>query len=166
MTGSVDHAEIKTTQVLAIATASLAFLFEDPALLAALGAVFAVTALARPLSPFVLFYRYVVRPLDLVRSDYRLDNIQAHSFGQLIGAATVAAAVACLYAGYDAVGWGIVWVLIGLTGVSYAGWCVGCFLYYQIRRLGIGGFFRHAPTDPGRVTGTRPRARRGDDGAE
>jgi len=104
----------------------------------------------------VLVYRYLVKPLRLMKSDYRLDNIQPHSFGQLIGALTVAIAVALLMLGHDVAGWLVVWVLIGLTLVSYKGWCIGCFMYYQLNRFGLGGFFRHAPTDTDVFPGQRP----------
>jgi hypothetical protein len=65
-------------------------------------------------------------------------------------------ALALLYMGYRQAGWAIVWVLFGLTLVSYLGWCVGCFLYYQLYRLGLHGFFSHAPTDSTVRLGQRP----------
>jgi len=157
MGSQIDHAEIKTGQLLTMATAGAAFFMKEPLLLLALGLVFLITALVRPVSPFVLVYRYVVAPLGLMRSDYRLDNIQPHAFGQLVGALTAAVAVALLYLGYPVAAWTVVWILVGLTLISYLGWCIGCFLYYQLNRLGLGGFFRHKPTDTGVVPGSRPR---------
>lgn len=153
----VDHAEIKTGQILTMVLAVAAALFAEPLYLVVLGSVFLVTAFCRPLSPFVLAYRYVVKPLGLMRSDYRLDNIQPHAFGQFIGAITVTLAVGLLHMGYREAGWAIVWVLCGLTLISYLGWCVGCFLYYQLYRLGLQGFFSHTPTDSAARRGQRPR---------
>ncbi|HKB60474.1 MAG TPA: DUF4395 domain-containing protein [Gallionellaceae bacterium] len=157
MSAQVDHAEIKLGQIFTIIMATAAFILSDPRWLIALGAIFLVTALYRPLSPFVLVYRNVVRPLGVMHSDYRLDNIQPHTFGQLVGALTVAIALALLYAGYGMAGWAIVWILSGLTLTSYLGWCIGCFMYYRINRLGLRGFFRHAPTDRSVRLGQRPR---------
>lgn len=159
MARQVDHAEIKTGQLLTMLISAAAFFLQDPRLLIALGAIFFVTAVVRPLSPFVWTYRYLVAPLRLMRSDYRLDNIQAHSFGQLVGAATVAVILALFQAGFEAAAWAVVWVLFGLTLISYLGWCIGCFLYYQLNRLGLKGFFRHAPTDRSVVLGGRPRTK-------
>ncbi|HWR75961.1 MAG TPA: DUF4395 family protein [Thiobacillus sp.] len=102
------------------------------------------------------FLRHVVKPLGLMRSDYRLDNIQAHAFGQFIGVIKVMLAQALLNMGYRPAGWAIVWVLFSLTLISYLGWCVGCFLYYQLYRLGLQGFFSHAPTDSAVRLGLRP----------
>ncbi len=157
MTSQVDHAEIKLGQILTMLLTVLAFVTKRPAYLIALGAVFLVTGFYRPLSPFVLIYRLIVRPLGIMRSDYRLDNIQPHAFGQLIGALTVLIAVALLYMDYGTAAWIIVGILFGLTLISYLGWCIGCFFYYQLNRFGLKGFFRHAPTDKSVPLGQRPR---------
>jgi len=157
MTSQVDHAEIKLGQMLTMLLAVLAFVFKQPDYLIALGAVFLVTALYRPLSPFVLLYRVIVQPLGILRSDYRLDHIQPHAFGQLIGALTVLIALTLLHRGYGTAAWILVGILFGLTLISYLGWCIGCFFYYQLNRLGLKGFFRHVPTDPSVPLGQRPR---------
>ena len=159
MSQAVDHAEIKTGQLITMAIAVAAFVFSEPRLIIALAAIFLVTALYRPLSPFVWSYRYLVKPIGLMRSDYRLDNIQPHAFGQFIGAVTALAAAALLYSGFAIAGWTIVWILVALTFVSYRGWCIGCYLYFQLNRLGLGGFFRHKPTDSSRPLGSRPETR-------
>ena len=157
MTTSVDHAEIKTGQLLTIAIAALSIYLNEERILIGLGVVFLLTALVRPLSPFGLVYKALLRPLKVMSSDYRLDNMQAHNFGQLIGALTVAVAVVLMMQGYELAGWAVVWVLIGLTATSYLGWCVGCFLYYQINRMGLNGFFGHRATDQASSIGKRPQ---------
>lgn len=151
----VDHAEIKLGQLFTMLMCIVAFMFKEPAYLIALGGIFLVTGLYRPVSPFVLAYRHIAKPLGLMRSDYRLDNIQPHAFGQIIGAITVALAIALLYFGFATAAWIIVWVLFALTLISYLGWCIGCFLYYQLYRLGLQGFFGHAPTDKVTRSGRR-----------
>lgn len=157
MSTQIDHAEIKLGQIFTMLMSVAAFMFMEPAYLIALGGIFLVTGLYRPLSPFVLIYRYVAKPLGLMRSDYRLDNIQPHAFGQIIGAITVVLAIVLLYLGYDIAGWTVVWILFGLTLISYLGWCIGCFLYYQLYRLGLQGFFSHAPMDNATQSGQRPK---------
>lgn len=156
MAVQVDHAEIKLGQIFTMVMSVIAFTFAEPKWLIALGGIFLVTAFFRSLSPFVLAYRHAVRPLGIMHSDYRLDNIQPHAFGQIIGAVTVAIAVALLYMGYSIAGWVIVWVLVGLTLISYLGWCIGCFMYYQLNRLGLKGFFGRRPTDSSVKLGQRP----------
>lgn len=166
MTNHVDHAEIKLGQLLTIGISGVSLILQDTLPLMLLGVVFLLSGSVRGISPFTLLYRWVILPLGLMRSDYRLDNIQPHKFGQLIGALTVAIALGLIEYGYPVAGWGVVVVLILLTVISYAGWCIGCFLYYQMNRLGLRGFFRHAPKDKSVFPGSRPRREAGDEAAE
>ena len=155
-TTHVDHAEIKMGQILTVAFAIAALVLQDTLPLMLLGAVFLLSGSVRMLSPFSMLYRWVINPGGIMKSDYRLDNIQPHKFGQLVGALTVATSLLFMQLGYPMVGWGIVVVLIILTIISYAGWCVGCFLYYQLNRMGVGGFFKHSPTDKSKIMGMTP----------
>jgi len=157
MSEYVDHAEIKLGQLLTILIASLALLYQHTPPLFLLGGIFLLSGTVRVISPFSMLYRWVVSPLGIMRSDYRLDTIQPHKFGQLIGALTVMLALGLIEYGAPVAGWVVVAVLILLTVTSYAGWCIGCFLYYQLNRFGLRGFFRYAPRDKGVFPGMRPR---------
>lgn len=143
-------------QLLTIAISAVALMLQDTMPLMVLGVIFLLSGSVRQVSPFSLLYRYVISPSGIMRSDYRLDNIQPHKFGQLIGALTVVIALGLITYGATVAGWSVVVVLILLTVVSYAGWCIGCFLYYQLNRLGLGGFFSHAPKDKSAFPGSRP----------
>lgn len=154
---TVDHAAIKTGQIFAIATLIGAFILQRWEPVAALAAIFLITAIAWRYGPFILVYRLALAPLKLVRPDIRHDNIQPHRFGQAVGAASALLAAAVLYSGHLTAGWVLVGILIVLTAISFMGWCIGCFIYYQLNRLGLGGFFARAPTDRGVPLGARPR---------
>lgn len=153
---TVDHNAIRSAQMLTIATLGVSAFLQRWEPVAVLALVFLLTALSFQAGPFILLYRWVLRPLGLVRPDLRVDHLQPHRFGQAVGAVSAAAAAALLYLGYAAAGWTLVTVLILLTAVSYSGWCIGCFIYFQLYRLGLRGFFGRAPTDPRRVAGSRP----------
>ncbi len=157
MNNQVDHAEIKMGQVLTIIISGIALALQNIIPLIILAGIFLLSGTVRSMSPFSLLYRWIIKPLKIIKSDYRLDNIQPHKFGQLIGAITVVLALALIQFGYTTAGWIIVGVLIALTAISYAGWCVGCYMYYQLNRLGLGGFFKHSPTDKTVIIGARPR---------
>ena len=157
MSNQVDHAEIKMGQVLTIIISGIALILQNIIPLIILAGIFLLSGTVRSISPFSLLYRWIIKPLKIIKSDYRLDNIQPHKFGQLIGAITVVLALALIQFGYTTAGWIIVGVLIALTAISYAGWCVGCYMYYQLNRLGLGGFFKHSPTDKTVIIGARPR---------
>ena len=157
MNNQVDHAEIKMGQVLTIIISGIALALQNIIPLIILAGIFLLSGTVRSMSPFSLLYRWIIKPLKIIKSDYRLDNIQPHKFGQLIGAITVVLALVLIQFGYTTAGWIIVGVLIALTAISYAGWCVGCYMYYQLNRLGLGGFFKHSPTDKTVIIGARPR---------
>ncbi len=156
MNNQVDHAEIKMGQILTIIISGIALALQNQILLMVLAFIFLLSGTVRSISPFSLLYRWVINPLGIIKSDYRLDNIQPHKFGQLVGVVTIVLALALLQMGFTLAGWSIVVALTGLTSISYAGWCIGCFMYYQLNRLGLGGFFKHAPTDKTVFTGSRP----------
>lgn len=156
MTNKVDHAEIKMGQILTILISGMALVLQNQIPLIVLGGIFLLSGTVRSISPFSLLYRWIINPLGIIKSDYRLDNIQPHKFGQLVGVMTIALALVLMHFNFTSAGWGIVILLIMLTAISYAGWCVGCFLYYQLNRFGFGGFFKHAPTDKTVFIGARP----------
>lgn len=156
-TKMIDHSAIKTGQLLGIVVLLGAFVLDRWEPVAALAGVFLVTSVFFEWGPFALVYRLLLKPLGLVAADLRTDNAQPHRFGQAVGAVSAAWAAAALYYNYTILGWVLVWVLIALTGISFMGWCIGCFIYYQLNRLGLGGFFGHKPTDSRVVLGARPR---------
>jgi len=144
MSTPVDQAELKFGQLLTIGFSISAYLFNNINILIILGFIFLLSSSPlRSLSPFMILYQYLIKPLHLIKSDYQLDNLQAHQFGQFIGALTVTLAVSLFYLNMPIAGWTIVFILVLLTAVSYSGWCIGCFLYYQLNRLGLKGFFKH-----------------------
>lgn len=157
--GKVDHAAIKTGQLGAVAVLVAAFVMGRWELVAVLAGVFLVSAVAPAWGPFAVIYRWLLKPLGLVKPDWRTDNLQPHQFGQAVGAVSAALSATLIYVGHGIPGWMLLWILIGLTVVSYMGWCIGCFIYYQLNRFGLGGFFRFGPTETGKVLGTHPGKR-------
>lgn len=155
-TNRVDHSAIRSAQLLTILTLIASGLAGRWEPIAVLAGIFLLTALYFPAGPFILVYRWLLKPLGIVKPDLRVDHLQPHRFGQAVGAVTAAAAAVLLYLGYMLAGWSLVAVLIVLTTVSFTGWCIGCFIYFQLYRLGLRGFFGKAPTDPRRVAGSRP----------
>ncbi len=153
----VDHSAIKTGQLLAIAMLVIAFVIDQWVLVAVLAGIFLITSLFFAWGPFALVYHGLLKPLGLVKPDLRVDNTQPHRFGQAVGSISAALAAALLYLGYPTAGWVLVWLLVALTAISFMGWCIGCFIYYQLNRIGLTGFFSRAPTDHKVVLGARPR---------
>jgi hypothetical protein len=77
------------------------------------------------------------------------DNPEPHRFSQGLGALFVGIGLLFMLAGLPAVGWAFVWLVIGLASLSlFLNFCAGCFMYYQLNKLGVPGF-RHSPVRRG-----------------
>jgi hypothetical protein len=86
-------------------------------------------------------YRRVLRPARLVRPDLIEDNPEPHRFAQGLGGTVVLLGLMALLLSLPVLGWSLVWMVIGLAAANLLlGFCAGCFVYYQLNRLGIPGF--------------------------
>ncbi|MGZ3601833.1 MAG: DUF4395 domain-containing protein, partial [Ktedonobacterales bacterium] len=99
----------------------------------------AISALVPSVSPFRLLYRRVVVPLGLLKPRIVEDDPAPHRFAQGVGAVFLIAATAVLLlTGATAVGWGLDLIVFVLAGINLmVGFCAGCFVYYQLGRLGL-----------------------------
>jgi uncharacterized membrane protein YccC len=90
---------------------------------------------------FKAVYLYVLKPLKLVAPDVISDNPEPHRFAQGFGGVVVAMGAAALLTTLSTLGWALVWLVIMLAALNlFLGFCAGCFLYYQLHRLGVPGF--------------------------
>ncbi|WP_370328318.1 DUF4395 domain-containing protein [Euzebya sp.] len=113
---------------------STAFLLDAPALVAVQVAVFAVSALAGlRWSPYGALFRLAVRRLDLGPPP-ATEPATGPRFAQLMGLLVSGAGLVALLAGATAVGWGLVLVVVGLSGLLAAtGICVAC----EVHAVGV-----------------------------
>ncbi len=149
----VDQNEIRTHQFL-IATGLLTgFIFDHWEWVAAQAVVFLISVIAPSLGPYMLVYKGLVKPLGILKPDIRVDVPQAHRFAMSIGLLVTGGASYLLYSGNVMLGWALVWLVIVLGLI--AGWCAGCFSYYMLNRLGLGGFFKYRSI-AGIFPGVRP----------
>jgi len=125
----VDHNAIKFNQ-LSIALVSLgAFIGDWPLLAGVLGLIL--------WGLFRFIYQRVALPLGLLRSHILDDDPAPHRFAQGTGAAVLILGYAALLGGADAVGWTLVVLVTVLALVNVVfDFCAGCFVYYQLRRVG------------------------------
>lgn len=150
----VDQNEIRTHQFLIQVGLLIGFITDRWEWVAIQAIVFLLTVLRPSLGPYMFLYRKVLQPLGILKSDIRVDVPQAHRFAMSIGFLVTGFSSYLLYSGNSMFGWSLVWLVIILGAVALAGWCAGCFSYYMLNRLGLGGFFKY-----GTVKGTFPGAR-------
>ncbi len=145
----VDHSALRTNQAFIIGLLVVAFIANLWPLVAAVALVMLVGTIIPEAGLFKLFYTKVLKPLKVVRPDVIEDNPEPHLFAQGLGGAFLVAGTISLWlgsawlslTGLTSLGWVLVWIVIALAGLNlFLGFCAGCFVYYQLNRLGVPGF--------------------------
>jgi hypothetical protein len=145
----VDHSALKVNQAFIIAFLILAFVLNSLWLVVFVAAVMLLGTAAPSLSLFKRVYQHVLRPAGLVKPTVILDNPEPHRFAQGFGGVVLLGAIAALFAGAAALGWALVGLVVVLAALNlFLGFCAGCFVYYQLNRLGVPGFSR-SPVEQG-----------------
>ncbi|GBD28298.1 hypothetical protein HRbin31_00313 [bacterium HR31] len=133
----VDHNALRTNQACIVALTVLAFLLDRAWLV---GAV-ALVLLAGTADPrLALFQQAYHRWLKgrWVKPDEREDDPAPHRFAQGMGGSVLLLASLALWGGYTVLGWLLAWLVVLLAAVNLLfGFCAGCFVFYQLTRLGL-----------------------------
>ena len=153
----VDHSALRTNQAFVIGLNVLAFILDQPWLSVIVMAVMLVgTLFKRP--GFGLLYKWIFKPLGLVKPDVLLDNPEPHRFAQGFGSVVMLGGSIALLTGATALGWGLVWFVVALAALNlFGGFCVGCAFYYWLNRLNVPGFAKTPPADT--FPGARPKVK-------
>ena len=152
----VDHSALKANQLTIILLNILAFVFNLAPLAAFVALVMGLGALLN-LPGFILLYRYIYKPLGLLKPDVLDDNPEPHRFAQFLGFVFMTAGSIALFLGAGVLGWGLVWLVVALAALNaFGGFCVGCAVYYWLGRLNVPGFTQSPPA--GILPGMKPKA--------
>lgn len=139
----VDLNALKTNQTLIVVLVALGFVLgidAGGAWLVSFVAVSLAIGAARPgYGPFQLFYRRVLRATGVISARPRPEEAAPHRFAQAMGAAVLAVSAIALFAGATGFGWVLGWLVVALALANLLfGFCAGCFIFYQLRRLTAG----------------------------
>lgn len=134
----VDHALLRANQASIITLLVLAFVFNWVWLVAFVCAVMLIGSIWPQAGLFKLAARRWLRPLGLFKADVREDLPQPHLFAQAVGGLFLLAATLAFVAGAPTLGWVLSAIVVMLAAVNlFLGFCAGCFMYYQLGKLGI-----------------------------
>ena len=135
-----DRTAIRVNQALIIAFLVLGFILNSPVLVAFVALVMAVGTAYPPAALFQRIYRDVLRPAKLLQPDVHNEDAAPHRFAQGMGAGVLIVALIAFLAGAATAGWALAILVIVLAGVNlFFGFCAGCFVYFQLQRLGVIG---------------------------
>ena len=139
----VDHTALKVNQAFIIGLLIGAFLLSSWLLVALVAAVMLLGTAAPQLALFKQIYRRLFLPSELLRPRIIPDNPEPHLFAQGFGGVVLTLALLALAGSQIVIGWALVWLVIALAALNlFVGFCAGCFLYYQLNKLGVPGFDR------------------------
>jgi hypothetical protein len=132
---------LRANQVFIIGLLLLGFVLNSIWPVALVGAVMLAGTAVPALALFKQIYARLLLPARIVKPDRIADNPEPHRFAQGLGGVFVTLGLAALLADMTIVGWGLVWLVIVLAALNlFLGFCAGCFMYYQLGRLGVPGF--------------------------
>lgn len=136
--GMLDHTALKFNQALIITFLLLAFAFNWMWMVGFVGAVMLVGTVWPNAGLFKLIYQRLIKPLGLLKPDLRLDKPHPHLFAQGLGGLFLALATAAFVSGAVLWGWLLAAMVVALAAINlFAGFCLGCFFYFQLVRRGI-----------------------------
>ncbi|MEJ2150785.1 MAG: DUF4395 domain-containing protein [Chloroflexota bacterium] len=139
MVKKVDTTAIKFNQASIITFTLLAYVLDLPWLVLFVGAVLAVGTIWPGAALFQQAYRQVLKPLGLVKPHVIDDDPAPHRFAQGVGATFLGlSSLALLALNAISLGWGLAGLVVVLAAINlFFNFCAGCFVYYQLRRLGL-----------------------------
>jgi len=143
----VDTHLIKFSQGWVVVLTALDFVLQWRWLTLVAALCLLISAAAPAIGPFRLLYRYVALPLRLLRPRMVEDDPAPHRFAQGVGATFLVAASLLLFLlpGAAAIGWALDLIVFALALINLTvGFCAGCFVYYQLGRMGIAPRVRYA----------------------
>lgn len=157
---TIDHSAIRVNQAVIILLLILAFIIDQPWLVLLVTLVMGLgTSLKVP--GFGWVYRGLLKPAGLVKPDVLLDNPEPHRFAQGMGSACLLLACLSLRLAAPVLGWIVVWLVVALASLNlFAGFCVGCMMYYWLSRRHLPGFHKSPPQ--GTFPGMRSRSKASD----
>ena len=155
----VDHSALRVNQATIISLLIIAFVVNVPWLVALVGLVMLIgTASRQP--GFKFIYAGFLKPRGIVKPNVIADNPQPHVFAQGMGGTVLALAIVAFLFNSVIVGWALTWLVVALAALNlFAGFCVGCFVYYWLGRLRLPGFTVQPPA--GTFPGMRPSQKAG-----
>lgn len=134
----IDSNQGKFSQGSTVLLTALAFLLQQPIIVAITAIIMVLSTLVPEFSPYRLLYKGIVVPLGLLKPRIVEDDPNPHRFANAVGATFLIASTIFLFlTPLKTVGWILDLIIIVLASINLTvGFCAGCFMYYHMGRLG------------------------------
>jgi hypothetical protein len=138
MNTKVDQTALKFNQASIILLLALAFLLDAIWLVAFVAAVMVVGTIWPNAGLFKQFYGRVLKSRGWLKPNVIADDPRQHLFAQGLGGIFLVLSTAALLLGPPLLGWALAAAVIVLAAINlFLGFCLGCFIYYQLGRRGV-----------------------------
>jgi hypothetical protein len=139
MPQKVDTTALKFNQASIVILTLLGFVLDQPYLVLLVGLVLAIGTIMPDAALFKQIYLKGLKPAKLLKANVIADDPAPHQFAQGVGALfLLASSSVLLTVGATGLGWTLAWIVIILAAVNlFFGFCAGCFVYYQLDRVGL-----------------------------
>jgi Domain of unknown function (DUF4395) len=135
-----DRTAVRFNQALIIAFLALGFILNQPLFVALVTAVMTIGTAFPSAALFQRFYRDLLRPAKLLQPDVHAEDAAPHRFAQGMGAGVLILSLIAFLTGSVVVGWALTMLVIVLAAINlFFGFCAGCFVFFQLQRLGVIG---------------------------
>jgi len=134
----VDQTALRFDQAAIIFLNILAFLLDLPWLVGVVGLIMLVGTIWPGAGLFKLLYARLLKPAGLLRPDPQPGEQAPHLFAQALGALLLVLASLAFWLSAVWLGWLLAGIVVLLAAINlFSGFCLGCFLFYQLARRGI-----------------------------
>jgi Domain of unknown function (DUF4395) len=135
----IDRSALRFNQGAIVILVSIAFLFNLNWLVALVSLVMLVGTLLPKAGLFKLTYFYVAKPLGIIKPQIINESNTPHLFAQGLGGVVLVAAFLLLnFTDQNFLGWFLSIVVVALAFINLTvNFCVGCYIYYQLTKIGI-----------------------------
>lgn len=138
VSGGLDRTALKVNQAAIVSLVTIAFVADAPGLVALAALSLALGTAWPAAGPFRLVYSRLLRPVGLLRPALVEEDPAPHRFAMGLGASCLGVALLLFLAGAAIAGWLVAWLVVILAAVNLlAGFCLGCFVHFQLARRGL-----------------------------
>ena len=138
---TLDYSALKFNQISIITFTLLGFILNQPIFPAFVAVVLIAGSINKKIALFKLAYSHIIKPSGFLKPNLIEDSAAPHEFAQLLGGIVLSIGSIFLYNSLSLAGWIFTWVVIILAAANlFFGFCAGCFVYYQLGKLGVPGF--------------------------
>jgi Domain of unknown function (DUF4395) len=138
-TNKLDRSALRFNQAAIVVLTGAGFIFNLPLLVGFTALVMLIGTIFPGAGLFKMIYKGIVKPLNIIKPVIVEEDNSPHLFAQGLGGIFLAASFILLeFFSLSLVGWALAIIVILLAFINLTlNFCAGCFLYFQLHKLGL-----------------------------